>query len=657
MEKKQFKAESQRLMDLMINSIYTNRDIFLREIISNASDAIDKLAYRALTDDKVGLDRSQFKIKILPDKENGLLTVSDNGIGMNAEELENNLGTIASSGSLRFRKDLADAEEIEEKDVDIIGQFGVGFYSAFMVADKITVISRPYGDDKTYQWESAGVDGFTITEAPQRESVGTDVIMHIKDDKEEDSYHQFLECYYIKHLVKRYSDYIRYPIECLMDRTRSKAADTASETTDAPETDTASEAAPADDKKTEDQGWEEYKEWEVLNSMIPLWQRPKDEVTEDEYKEFYNQNFGDMSAPLTNIRVSVEGNVSYDALLFVPGAASQEFYTRESQRGLRLYSSGVMIMDRCEDLIPEHFRFVRGVVDTPDVALNISREMLQQTRVLQLISRNLEKKIKAELMRIQKDEREKYETFWNAFGLQIKVGIASGADRNILEDLLLFISSEKGKGTTLAEYVERMPEEQKYIYYACGQKTEQLAKLPQAERILDKGYEILYMTDDMDEFVVQLLVGYKEHLFKSINAEDAIPESEDEKARTEEKAQANSFVIDFVKETLGDKVADVRISKILKSQPVCMVADGAISLEMEKYFNRQGRGALGYKAQRVLELNADTETFAALKNAVIDDEDKAKLFVNLLYNQALIIAGLPLEDPAGFTGDICQLMK
>ena len=486
MEKKQFQAESQRLLDLMINSIYTNKEIFLREVISNASDAIDKLAYKALTDDKVGLNRSDFKIRILPDKENSQLTISDNGIGMTAEELEKNLGTIARSGSFKFRKDVAEGSGVDEADVDVIGQFGVGFYSTFMVADHVTVISRAYGSDKAYQWDSDGVDGFTIQETT-RDTVGTDVILNIKADTEEESYHQYLESYMIKHLVKRYSDYIRYPIECLMEKTRMKEQDP-----NAPE--------------GEQQGWENYQEWEVLNSMIPLWNRPKEDVKDEEYTQFYQQNFGASGKPLTTMRVAAEGNVSYTALMFIPETASQEFYTRESKRGLRLYSSGVMIMDKCEDLIPEHFRFVSGIVDTPDVDLNISREMLQQTRVLQVISRNLEKKIKNELLRIQKDDRKKYQTFWDAFGPQIKFGITSGADRSILEDLLIFSSSEVPEGTTLKEYVARMKEDQTYIYYACGQEIGQMAKLPQAERILDKGYEILYLTDDLDEFVTQLLV-------------------------------------------------------------------------------------------------------------------------------------------------------
>ena len=637
MEKKQFQAESQRLLDLMINSIYTNKEIFLREVISNASDAIDKLAYKALTDDKVGLNRSDFKIRILPDKENSQLTISDNGIGMTAEELEKNLGTIARSGSFKFRKDVAEGSGVDEADVDVIGQFGVGFYSTFMVADHVTVISRAYGSDKAYQWDSDGVDGFTIQETT-RDTVGTDVILNIKADAEEESYHQYLESYMIKHLVKRYSDYIRYPIECLMEKTRMKEKDP-----NAPE--------------GEQQGWENYQEWEVLNSMIPLWNRPKEDVKDEEYTQFYQQNFGASGKPLTTMRVAAEGNVSYTALMFIPETASQEFYTRESKRGLRLYSSGVMIMDKCEDLIPEHFRFVSGIVDTPDVDLNISREMLQQTRVLQVISRNLEKKIKNELLRIQKDDRKKYQTFWDAFGPQIKFGITSGADRSILEDLLIFSSSEVPEGTTLKEYVARMKEDQTYIYYACGQEIGQMAKLPQAERILDKGYEILYLTDDLDEFVTQLLVQYDGKLFKSINAEDALPESDEEKAEAEAKNKANTFVVDFVKKCLGEKVADVRISRILKSQPVCMVADGPISLEMEKYFNRRGREALGYKAQRVLELNADSDAYKALKEAIIDDEEKAKLYTNLLYNQALIIAGLPLDDAAAFTADVCKLMK
>jgi molecular chaperone HtpG len=637
MEKKQFKAESKRLMDLMINSIYTNKEICLRELISNASDAIDKLAYRALTDDKVGLNRSEFKIWIRADKDARTVTISDNGIGMTAEELEHNLGTIASSGSLQFRKDVAAEQGTDEKDVDIIGQFGVGFYSAFMVAEKINVISRAYGTDQTYEWESSGVDGYTVEPCQQREIVGTDIILHIKEDTEEESYRNYMDPYFIKNMVKKYSDYIRYPIEVLFTKTKAK------------------EKAP-DAPEDEPAGFEEYTEWEVVNSQIPLWQRPKDEVTDEEYDTFYRSKFADMDAPLTTIRVSAEGNITYEALMYIPSAAPQNFYSREAERGLQLYSSGVLIMDKCADLLPEYYRFVQGIVDTPDVSLNISREMLQQTRVLQIISRNLEKKIKNELLRLQKDDREKYEQFWANFGPQVKYGIVNAGGSRTLPELLLFASSEKPEGTTLQEYIDRMPEEQKYLYFASGKETDQLKKLPQAERILDKGYEILYMTDDLDEFVVQTIAGVKDKPFKSVNDEDALPETEEEKKEIEAKAEANAFVVDFVKEQLGDKVNDVRISRILKSQPVCMVSDGAITLEMEKYFSKLGRGAMGFTANRILELNPDSKTFKALKNAILDDEDKARRYVNLLYNQSLIIADLPLEDPAGFAADICELM-
>ena len=637
MEKKQFKAESQRLMDLMINSIYTNKEICLRELISNASDAIDKLAYRALTDDKVGLNRDQFKIWIKASEDERTVIISDNGIGMTAEELEHNLGTIASSGSLQFRKDVAAEQGTEEKDVDIIGQFGVGFYSAFMVAEKITVISRAYGTDQTFKWESSGVDGYTVEPWEQREIVGTDIILHIKPDEEEESYRQYMDPYFIKNMVKKYSDYIRYPIEVLFTKTRAK------------------EKAP-DAPEDEPAGFERYEEWEVVNSQIPLWQRPKDQVTDEEYDTFYRAKFADMDAPLTTIRVSAEGNITYEALMYIPSSAPQNFYSRDAERGLQLYSSGVLIMDRCEDLMPEYFRFVQGIVDTPDVSLNISREMLQQTRVLQVIARNLEKKVKNELLRLQKNEREKFDEFWANFGTQIKYGIVNAGGSRTLPELLIFPSSEKPEGTTSQEYVDRMPEDQKYIYFISGQDAEQLRKLPQAERILDKGYEIFFMTEDLDEFVVQTIAGFKDKIFKSINDEDALPEDEEEKKALEAKAEANAFVIDFVKEQLGDKVADVRVSRILKSQPVCMVADGAITLEMEKYFNRMGRGANTFTARRVLELNADNRIFKALKNAVLDDEDKARQYVNLLYNQALILADMPLEDPAQFAADICELM-
>ena len=535
MEKKEFKAESKRLLDLMINSIYTHKEIFLREIISNASDAVDKLAYKALTDDQVGLNRSDFKITITADKEGRLLTVSDNGIGMTQEELENNLGTIARSGSLQFKQDMAKAEGNQEREVDIIGQFGVGFYSAFMVADKITVITRPYGQETAWKWESSGVDGYTITPC-ERESVGTDVIMHIKADGEEEQYSQYLDQDRLSRLVKKYSDYIHYPIvmEMTHSRMKEKPADA------------------GDDYKPE---WEDYTEWETLNSMVPLWQRPKGEVTDEEYEGFYQEKFGDYEKPLATIKVNAEGTVSYQALLFIPGRTPYDFYTREYEKGLQLYSSGVLIMDKCADLVPEYFRFIKGVVDTPDVSLNISREMLQHTRQLKVISSNLEKKVKAELVRLEKEDREKYEKFWAAFGTQIKYGVVSdfGTHKDFLSELLLFASS-KEKLTTLAEYKERMSEDQPYLYYAVGESAEKLSKLPQAERILDKGYEIFFLTEDVDEFCMQVIAEYEGKKIKSINDEDALPESDEEKKAAEEKAEENKDVLTFIKDTLGDKI-------------------------------------------------------------------------------------------------------
>ena len=638
MEKKEFKAESKRLLDLMINSIYTHKEIFLREIISNASDAVDKLAYKALTDDQVGMNRSEFKITLTADKEGRLLTVSDNGIGMTQEELENNLGTIARSGSLQFKQDMAKAEGDQESDVDIIGQFGVGFYSAFMVADKITVVTKPYGGDTAWKWESSGVDGYTITPC-EKESVGTDVIMHLKEDSEEEQYSQYLDQDRLSRLVKKYSDYIHYPIVMEMTRSRMKEKP----------------ADAGDDYKPE---WEDYTEWETLNSMVPLWQRPKGEVTDEEYEDFYRDKFGDYEKPLSTVKVNAEGTVSYQALLFIPGRTPYDFYTREYEKGLQLYSSGVLIMDKCADLVPEYFRFIKGVVDTPDVSLNISREMLQHTRQLKVISSNLEKKVKAELVRLEKEDREKYEKFWAAFGTQIKYGVVSdyGVHKDFLSELLLFASS-KEKLTTLAEYKERMSEDQPYIYYAVGESTEKLSKLPQAERILDKGYEIFYLTEDVDEFCMQVIGEYEGKKIKSINDEDALPESEEEKKAAEEKAEENKDVLTFIKETLGDKIKEARISKILKSHAVCMTSDGPMSLEMEKHLKRNGGDLEGFHAERVLELNADAPAFEALKKAISEDPEKAKQYVELLYCQALLIADLPLEDPAGYTDLVCSLMK
>ena len=638
MAKKEFKAESKRLLELMINSIYTHKEIFLREIISNASDAIDKLAYVALTDDKVGMNRSDFKIVVVPDKEKRTLTVSDNGIGMTKEELEHNLGTIAQSGSFKFKKDLAQ-DENKENDTDIIGQFGVGFYSAFMVSDKITVISKAYGSDKAYKWESEGADGYTVTEC-EKDSVGTDVIMHIKPDTEEEDYCEYLEEYGLEHLIKKYSDYIRYPIRMEVTKSRQKE-----KPADAPE-----------DYKPE---WEEYKEWETVNSMVPVWQKNKKDVTEEEYNDFYKQKFGDFEDPLCSISIDAEGLVSYKALLFIPAKAPYDYYTRDFEKGLQLYSSGVLIMDKCSDLLPEYFRFVRGVVDTPDVSLNISREMLQHDRQLKTISANIEKKIKARLIKMQQEEPEKYEKFWNAFGRQIKYGAAAdyGMHKDQLLDLMMFNSSKEGKLTSFEQYVSCMPEEQKYIYYAAGENEAQLAKLPQTERILDKGYEIFWCTDDVDEFVMQFVGEYKGKKTKSVNDDDALPESEDEKKAAEQKTADNKEVLDFIKETLGDKIKEARISRILKSHACCLTADGGVSIEMEKYMRKQGGELAGFKGEHVLELNADSSAFSAIKNALGTDRELAAKYANILYDQALLIAGLPIEDPSEYSDIVCSLMK
>ena len=638
MAKKEFKAESKRLLELMINSIYTHKEIFLREIISNASDAIDKLAYVALTDDKVGMNRSDFKIVVVPDKENRTLTVSDNGIGMTKEELENNLGTIAQSGSFQFKKDLSD-EDKTKSDTDVIGQFGVGFYSAFMVSDKITVISKAYGSDKAYKWESEGADGYTITEC-EKDSVGTDVIMHIKPDTEEEDYCEYLEEYGLEHLIKKYSDYIRYPIRMEVTKSRQKE-----KPADAPE-----------DYKPE---WEEYKEWETVNSMIPVWQKNKNEVTEQEYNDFYKQKFGDFEDPLCSISIAAEGVVSYKALLFIPAKAPYDYYTRDFEKGLQLYSSGVLIMDKCSDLLPEYFRFVRGVVDTPDVSLNISREMLQHDRQLKTISANIEKKIKARLVKMQAEEPEKYEKFWNAFGRQIKYGAAAdyGMHKEQLLDLMMFNSSKEGKLTSFEQYVERMPEDQEYIYYAAGENENQLAKLPQTERILDKGYEIFWCTDDVDEFVMQFVGEYKGKKTKSVNDDDALPESEDEKKEAEQKTADNKEVLDFVKETLGNRIKEARVSRILKSHACCLTAEGGVSIEMEKYMRKQGGELADFEGEHVLELNADSSAFAAMKNALSTDKELAAKYAKILYDQALLIAGLPLEDPSEYSDLVCSLIK
>ena len=636
MAKKQFKAESKRLLDLMINSIYTHKEIFLRELISNASDAEDKLAYKALTDDQVPVDRSQLKITIVPDKEKRTLTISDNGVGMTKEELENNLGTIAHSGSLQFKQEMD--QEHKGEDIDVIGQFGVGFYSAFMVADAVTVISKAYGSDEAFMWQSDGADGYTITPC-EKAAPGSDIIMHIKPNADEENYDQYLETYKLQELIKKYSDYIRYPIVMEVEDYRQK-----------PKPEDA-----GDDYKPE---WETVKEWKTINSMVPLWQRPKAKVTDEEYNSFYKEKFMDWQDPLAVIHTSAEGAVTYKALLYLPQKAPYDFYTREYQKGLQLYSSGVMIMDKCADLLPDYFRFVKGVVDSPDFSLNISREILQHDRQLKVIANALEKKIKGELEKMQKDDPEKYEKFWAAFGSQIKYGVVAdyGMNKDKLKDLLLFWSSKEGKNTTLAAYKDRMPEDQPYYYYACGESVDKIAKLPQVERILDKGYEILYCTEDVDDFVMQALGEIDGKKFMSATAEDALPQTDEEKKQAEEKAEAGKPVLEAVKNVLGDQVKEVRISKILKSGACCLSADGPVSLEMERYM-RKLEGGEHMKAQRVLELNADSAPYAALKKAV-DSGDQATVekYSKLLYGQALLLADLPLEDPSEYAELVCSLI-
>ena len=627
MAKKQFKAESKRLLDLMINSIYTHKEIFLREIISNASDACDKLCYQALTDSAVGMDRGDFKIEITVDKDARTLTVSDNGIGMDKADLENNLGIIASSGSYKFKQELGD----DAKDTDVIGQFGVGFYSAFMVSDQITVATRKYGAESGYKWQSSGADGYTIAEC-EKETAGTDIIMHIKADTDDEKYGEFLENWKLQELVRKYSDYIRFPIRMEVSKTRKKE--------DSPE-----------DKPE----YETYTEVETLNSMVPIWQRAKSEVTAEEYNKFYRDKFHDYADPQRVIPVSVEGSVTYKALLFVPGAAPFDYYTKEFEKGLQLYSNGVLIMDKCADLLPEHFRFVRGVVDSPDLSLNISRELLQHDRQLKVIAGNLEKKIKADLAKFLAEDREGYQTFWKNFGRQLKYGVVNeyGRHKDLLQDLLLFYSSTEKKPVTLDEYVSRMKEDQKYIYYAAGETVDKIDKLPQTEGLRDAGTEILYFTEEVDEFCAQTLRTYKEKEFRSV-LDQEIEEGAEKKA--EEEAEAHKSAFDFVKEALGDKVKEVKASARLKSHPVCLTAGEGLSFEMEKYFQAVQPDA-SIKADRILELNVEHPAFQALETAVEADPEKAKTYAALLYNQALLIAGLPLEDPSGYTDLVCGLMK
>ena len=635
--KKKFKAESQRLLDMMINSIYTHKEIFLREIISNASDAIDKMCYLALTDKNVGESRSDYEIILTLDKENRTLTVSDNGIGMDEQELEKNLGTIAFSGSSRFSEQLEKDSKAAKStaddhtgEVDIIGQFGVGFYSAFMVADKVEVVSKRYGSDKAYKWVSEGAGGYSIEEA-ERDGHGTDVIMHIRQDGEtEDEFSQYMREYPIYKLVKKYSDYIRFPIKMLMPQPRMKEG-----------------------SDPENPEFEEVWEYETFNSMVPLWQRKRSEVTKEEYDEFYKATFQDDTKPLETLTVSVEGVVSYDALMFIPELVPNKYYTDEYTGGLQLYSSGVLIMEKCKELLPEYFNFVRGVVDSPDLSLNISREMLQHDRQLRLISQNLEKKIKAKLEEMRDKNREEYEKFYKSFGRQLKLCALDdyGKYKEQLQDFLMFWSSTEEKPVTLAEYVERMKDDQEYIYYATGDSLEAVDKMPQTEILKDRGIEILYFTDSTDGFIPDMFRNYKEKKFMSvIDGDFDLGEGKDEE--TMNKTFKDTF--DFIKETLGDKVDVVKATTKLKTHPVCLSSGEGITFEMEKYFTAVNPD-LGMKAKRILELNVDHDAFLALDRARIDDPERAKKMCEILLNQALMIAGLPIQDPSGYTDIVCSL--
>ena len=634
METKQFKAESKRLLEMMIHSIYTHKEIFLRELISNASDAIDKLYFKSLTDDKVGLGKEDFAVWIYADKDARTLKISDNGIGMTAEELENNLGTIANSGSLKFK-----TENKLEEDNQIIGQFGVGFYSAFMVAKKVTVISKAYGSEKAYQWESEGVDGYTITET-NKLNAGTEIILELLEDTEDENYSDFLDQYRLKSLIKKYSDYIRFPIKMEVTHSRPKAqTDEEKEQKKAPE-------------------YEEYIEIETLNSMVPLWKKNKTELKEEDYKHFYVEKFFDYNEPLKYAHVKNEGNANYNALLYIPSKAPFDFYSKEYEKGLQLYSNGVLIMDKCSDLLPDYFSFVKGLVDSEDLSLNISREMLQHDRQLRVIAKSIEKTISNELKKMLKNEREKYEEFWKAFGLQMKYGIYSdyGMNKEKLQDLLLFTSSKENKLVTLDEYVTGMREEQKFIYYASGESIARIEQLPQTELVKDNGFEILYLTDNIDEFALKTLHQYKDKEFKSVSADDLGLESSEKQEEIKAKEEENADMLKELAELLEDKVSKVILSKRLKSHPVCLTSEGDISLEMEKVLNSMPTDQK-IKAQRVLEINPEHEIFGKLKAlSETGDKDKLGKYAKLLYSQALLIEGMSIENPVEFSNLICELM-
>ena len=623
MERKEFKAESKRLLDLMINSIYTHREIFLRELISNASDAIDKIYYKALSDDSITFDKDNYFIKLSIDKDNRIITISDTGIGMTKEELDDNLGVIAKSGSLNFKKD----NELKDG-YDIIGQFGVGFYSAFLVAENVTVISKAFGSDQAYKWESEGVDGYTI-EPCNKETFGTDIILKLKENTEGENYDEYLSEYKLKSIIKKYSDFIRYPIK--MDITEKRL------------------------KEDSENEYEDIVEEKVLNSMVPIWRKNKNELTKEDYENFYSEKHYGFDKPLKHVHISVDGSVSYNAILYIPEKMPFDFYTKEYSKGLELYSSGVLIMDKCSDLLPDYFGFVKGVVDSEDLSLNISREILQHDRQLKFIAKNIKNKIKSELEKMLKNDRENYEKFYESFGRTLKYGVYDefGANKDTLKDLLMFYSSKEKKMVTLDEYVSRMSEDQKYIYYASGESIDRIEKMPQTELVLDNNFEILYFTDDIDEFAIKILMNYKDKEFKNVSSGDLGLEENDKE--TEADNEENKELFEDMKNILSDKVKAVRASKRLKKHPVCLSNEGDITIEMEKVLNAMPNSQ-GIKADKILEINVNHEVFKAIKAAYENDKDKLNLYTDLLYNQALLVEGLPIADPVEFTNNICKLM-
>lgn len=638
--KKQFKAESKRLLDLMINSIYTHKEIFLRELVSNASDAIDKLYYQALSENLQDINRDDLKIEISLDKENRTITIQDNGVGMDKAEMEENLGTIAKSGSLAFKQKLAQEEGKQDEDVDIIGQFGVGFYSAFMVASRVDVTSKKYGEELAYRWSSDASDGYTIDEVA-KDSHGTEIVLYLKDNSEDEDYDKYLSQYEIEGLIKKYSDYIRYPIEMEVEVQKEV------------------ESEASEDEEKKEPVYETVQETKTLNSMIPLWKRPKKEITKEEYDSFYKDKFDDFNDPQKVIHTSVEGNVSFDALMYIPSKAPYNYYSQDYQKGLQLYSRGVFIMDKAEELIPEYFRFVKGLVDSQDLSLNISREMLQHDRQLKVIASRIEKKIKSELVLMLKNDREEYEKFWSNFGLQIKFGVYNnyGMDKEKLQDLLLFYSSKEQKLVTLDEYINRMEEGQESIYFMSGDSVDKIDKLPQCALVKEKGYEILYLTDNVDEFVMQTLNTYKEKKFKNISQGDLDLASEDEKKELEAKAEENKDLLTHIKEALKDQVKEVKISARLIDDPVCLSTEEGLSFEMEKVLSAMPEGnPYGMKAPRILEINPKHEIFKALQAVYQKDSDAVSDYADLLYQQALLIEGFPIDDPMEFSRKICAFM-